>query len=88
MSVVSPARALWKKLVMSGEVEGRQSLSPHNAVVLEKGNLSLERGIPWRDVFSTENPQKEVSWQRKNLRLGRLPHAEAEVTPWRRLASG
>ena len=29
MSVVSPARALLKKLEMSGEVEGRLSLSPH-----------------------------------------------------------
>ena len=56
MSVVSPARALLKKLEMSGEVEGRLSLSPHNVVFLEKGNLSLERGIPWRNVFETENP--------------------------------
>ena len=88
MNLVFPARALWKKPVMSGELEGRQSLSPHNAVVSEEGNLSLERGSPWIDVFSTENPQKEVSWQRKNLRLGRQSHAEAEVTPWRRLASG
>ena len=28
---------------MSGEVEERLSLSPHNVVFLEKGNLSLER---------------------------------------------
>ena len=56
MSGVSPARALVKKLEMSGEVEGRLSLSPHNVVFLEKGNLSLERRIPWSNVFETENP--------------------------------
>ena len=51
MNLVFPARALWKKPVMSGELEGRQSLSPHNAVVSEEGNLSLERGSPWMTVF-------------------------------------
>ena len=50
VSGVSPARALAKKLEMSGEVEGRLSLSPHNVVFLVKGNLSLERRIPWRNV--------------------------------------
>ena len=50
MSGVSPARALAKKLEMSGEVEGRLSLSPHNVVFLVKGNLSLERRVPWRSV--------------------------------------
>ena len=50
MSGVSPARALAKKLEMNGEVEGRLSLSPNNVVFLVKRNLSLERGIPWRNV--------------------------------------
>ena len=88
MNLVFPARALWKKPVMSGELEGRQSLSPHNAVVSEEGNLSLERGSPWMTVFETGNPQKEVSWQMKNPGLGHQSHAEQEVTLWRRLASG
>ena len=64
MSGVSPARALVKKLEMNGKVEGRLSLSPHNVVFLVKGNLSLGRRIPWSNVFETENPYKEVSWQR------------------------
>ena len=29
---------------------GRLSLSPHNVVFSVKGNLSLERRIPWRSV--------------------------------------
>ena len=59
----------------SGELEGRQSLSTHNAVVSEEGNLSLERGSPWMTVFETGNPQKEVSWQTKNPGLDQQSHA-------------
>ena len=76
------------KPVKSGELEGRQSLSPHNAVVSEEGNLSLERGSPWMTFFVTGNPQKEVSMQTKSPGQDQQAHAETEMTPWRRLASG
>ena len=59
MNLVFPARALWKKPVMSGELDGRQSLSPHNAVVSEEGNLSLERGSPWMTrLLDWEPPER------------------------------
>ena len=40
----------------SGELEGRQSLSPHNAVASEEGNLSLERGESLDDLFRDWEP--------------------------------
>ena len=57
MNGVSLEKAPETKVEMSGAVEERLNLSTRDVFFEEKGNLSMERGNPWRSVaLEKENP--------------------------------